>query len=70
MTGHSYFKYVRDFRCKRKKEIGVISYSLLVSGRLTCDWSEDTLRSETDETKKSKYGLLEHNDRFVVKRVG
>lgn len=42
---------MRSFRCKRKKKIGLIPYSLLASGRLICVWSEDTLRSETDETK-------------------
>jgi len=54
--------------CKEEK-IGVIPYSPLASGRLTRDWSEDTLRSETDETQKSKYGSTEHNDRLVVERV-
>lgn len=54
--------------CKEEK-IGVIPYSPLASGRLTRDWSEDTLRSETDATQKSKYGSTEHNDRFVVERV-
>ncbi|MFC0476752.1 aldo/keto reductase [Robertmurraya beringensis] len=54
--------------CKEEK-IGVIPYSPLASGRLTRNWSEDTLRSETDATQKSKYGLTEHNDRFVVERV-
>jgi aryl-alcohol dehydrogenase-like predicted oxidoreductase len=54
--------------CKEEK-IGVIPYSPLASGRLTRDWSEDTLRSETDETQKSKYGATENNDRLVVERV-
>jgi aryl-alcohol dehydrogenase-like predicted oxidoreductase len=54
--------------CKEEK-IGVIPYSPLASGRLTRDWSEDTLRSETDQTQKSKYGATENNDRLVVERV-
>jgi aryl-alcohol dehydrogenase-like predicted oxidoreductase len=54
--------------CKEEK-IGVIPYSPLASGRLTRDWSEDTLRSETDQVQKSKYGATENNDRLVVERV-
>jgi aryl-alcohol dehydrogenase-like predicted oxidoreductase len=53
----------------REEKIGVIPYSPLASGRLTRDWSEDTIRSETDETQKSKYGATENNDRLVVERV-
>jgi 1-deoxyxylulose-5-phosphate synthase len=54
--------------CKEEK-IGVIPYSPLASGRLTRDWSEDTLRSETDQVQKSKYAATENNDRLVVQRV-
>jgi len=54
--------------CKEEK-IGVIPYSPLASGRLTRDWSNTTLRSETDETQKSKYGATENTDRHVVERV-
>ncbi|WP_437833436.1 aldo/keto reductase (plasmid) [Niallia taxi] len=54
--------------CKEEK-IGVIPYSPLASGILTRDWSEDTLRSETDATQKSKYGSTVQNDRLVVERV-
>ena len=54
--------------CKEEK-IGVIPYSPLASGRLTRDWSESTLRSETDDTQKSKYGATENTDRLVVERV-
>ncbi|SMQ77516.1 Predicted oxidoreductase [Bacillus sp. OV166] len=53
----------------REEKIGVIPYSPLASGRLTRDWSEDTLRSETDATQKSKYGATENNDCIVVERV-
>ncbi|MES9683683.1 aldo/keto reductase [Gottfriedia acidiceleris] len=54
--------------CK-EENIGVIPYSPLASGRLTRDWSESTLRSETDDTQKSKYGATENTDRLVVERV-
>ncbi|NRD76558.1 aldo/keto reductase [Bacillus sp. BRMEA1] len=54
--------------CK-EENIGVIPYSPLASGRLTRDWSEDTLRSETDQVQKSKYDATENNDRLVVERV-
>ncbi|MEH6938300.1 aldo/keto reductase [Bacillus sp. JJ664] len=54
--------------CKEEK-IGVIPYSPLASGRLTRDWSETTLRSETDDTQKSKYDATENTDRLVVERV-
>jgi len=54
--------------CKEEK-IGVIPYSPLASGRLTRDWSETTLRSETDDTQKSKYGATENTDRLIVERV-
>ncbi len=52
-----------------EEKIGVIPYSPLASGRLTRDWSETTLRSETDDTQKSKYGATENTDRLVVERV-
>ncbi|UPM53381.1 aldo/keto reductase [Gottfriedia acidiceleris] len=54
--------------CKEEK-IGVIPYSPLASGRLTRNWSESTLRSDTDEVQKSKYGATENTDRIVVERV-
>ncbi|MFX0561162.1 aldo/keto reductase [Tepidibacillus infernus] len=54
--------------CKEEK-IGVIPYSPLASGKLTRDWSETTLRSETDQVQKSKYGATENTDRIVVERV-
>ena len=40
--------------CKEEK-VGVTPYSPLASGKLTRDWLETTLRSETDQTQKSKY---------------
>lgn len=54
--------------CKEEK-IGVIPYSPLASGRLTRDWSETTLRLETDKIAKSKYDATVDADRLVVERV-
>jgi aryl-alcohol dehydrogenase-like predicted oxidoreductase len=54
--------------CKVEK-IGVIPYSPLASGRLTRDWSETTLRSETDQMQKIKYDATAITDRLVVERV-
>src|SRR4026209_2499879 len=54
----------------REEKIGVIPYSPLASGRVTRDWSsESTLRSETDQVAKSKYGVMAEADRVVVARV-
>ncbi|MFD0681215.1 MULTISPECIES: aldo/keto reductase [unclassified Paenibacillus] len=54
--------------CKVEK-IGVIPYSPLASGRLTRDWSETTLRSETDQMQKNKYDATANTDRLIVERV-
>lgn len=54
--------------CKEEK-IGVIPYSPLASGRLTRDWKETTLRSETDQVQKSKYDATAEADRLIVERV-
>ncbi len=54
----------------RSEKIGVIPYSPLASGRLTRDWSPDSsLRAQTDQVQKSKYGATEETDRQVVERV-
>jgi len=53
----------------RAQGIGVIPYSPLASGRLTRDWSESTLRSETDQIQKSKYDAAMETDRQVVERL-
>lgn len=53
----------------RAQGIGVIPYSPLASGRLTRDWSESTLRSETDQIQKSKYDATVDTDRGIVERV-
>jgi len=53
----------------RAQGIGVIPYSPLASGRLTRDWSESTLRSETDQIQKSKYDAAMETDRLVVERL-
>ena len=54
----------------REEKIGVIPYSPLASGRLTRDWSPDSsLRAQTDQVAKSKYGSTEGTDRQIVERV-
>lgn len=54
----------------RDQKIGVIPYSPLASGRLTRDWSTDSsLRAQTDQIAKSKYGTTEETDRQIVERV-
>ncbi|MEH7608815.1 aldo/keto reductase [Priestia megaterium] len=54
--------------CKEEK-IAVTPYSPLASGRLTRDWSETTLRSETDQVQKNKYDATADTDRLIVERV-
>jgi aryl-alcohol dehydrogenase-like predicted oxidoreductase len=49
--------------------IGVIPYSPLAGGRLTRDLNETTLRSETDEIAKQKYGSSYDADRLVLERL-
>ena len=54
----------------RDQKIGVTPYSPLASGRLTRDWSVDSsLRAQTDQVQKRKYGSTEETDRRVVERV-
>lgn len=53
----------------REEKIGVIPYSPLAAGRLTRDWSADTLRSETDEIAKKKYDSTADTDQGIVARV-
>ncbi|TBL73983.1 aldo/keto reductase [Paenibacillus thalictri] len=53
----------------REEKIGVIPYSPLASGRLTRDWSETTLRSETDQVQKTKYDATANTDKLIVERV-
>ncbi len=54
----------------RDQKIGVTPYSPLASGRLTRDWSADSsLRAQTDQVAKSKYGATEEADRQIVEQV-
>lgn len=54
----------------RVEKIGVIPYSPLASGRLTRDWSPDsTLRAQTDQIGRSKYGGAVDIDRQIIERV-
>ncbi|SET22610.1 aldo/keto reductase [Paenibacillus sp. NFR01] len=73
MQNHYNLLYREDERemlplCKAEG-IGVIPYSPLASGRLTRDWSESTLRSETDQVQKSKYDPTAEADRVIAERV-
>lgn len=54
--------------CK-EEGIAVIPYSPLASGRLTRDWAESTLRSETDQVQRSKYDATADKDRLIVEQV-
>jgi len=54
----------------RAEGIGLIPYSPLASGKLTRDWTpESSLRAQTDQILKSKYGSTEETDQEVVVRV-
>lgn len=54
----------------RDQKVGMIPYSPLASGRLTRNWSPDSsLRAQTDQIAKSKYGSTEETDRQIVERV-
>jgi aryl-alcohol dehydrogenase-like predicted oxidoreductase len=54
----------------RDQKIGVIPYSPLASGRLTRDWSpESSLRAQTDQVQRIKYGATVEPDRHVIERV-
>jgi aryl-alcohol dehydrogenase-like predicted oxidoreductase len=54
----------------RAEGIGSIPYSPLASGKLTRDWTpESSLRAQTDQILKSKYGSTEETDQQVVVRV-
>ncbi|RDW18748.1 aldo/keto reductase [Oceanobacillus arenosus] len=53
----------------RDEKIAITPYSPLASGRLTRDWSETTLRSETDMTQHAKYDPMMEADRSIVKRL-
>lgn len=53
------------------KEDGVVltPYSPLAAGRLSREWSAETLRSQTDVTAKGKYDSSKDSDMEIVKRV-
>jgi aryl-alcohol dehydrogenase-like predicted oxidoreductase len=54
--------------CK-EENIGVIPFSPLASGRLTRDWQESTLRSETDQIQRAKYDATLEADRVIIDQV-
>ncbi|RYG48827.1 aldo/keto reductase [bacterium] len=54
----------------REEGVASIPYSPLASGKLTRDWTaESSLRAQTDEILKGKYGATEEQDKAVVERV-
>ncbi|EUJ44224.1 aldo/keto reductase [Paenilisteria rocourtiae] len=53
----------------RDEKIALTPYSPLASGRLTRDWSETSLRSETDHVQHSKYDGMMESDRGIVERL-
>ncbi len=53
----------------RKEGIGVIPWSPLARGRLTRDWGEASLRSETDLVSKAIYTATAEADRKVAQAV-
>jgi aryl-alcohol dehydrogenase-like predicted oxidoreductase len=54
----------------RAEGIASIPYSPLASGKLTRDWSsESSMRAQTDQILKSKYGSTEETDGEVIERV-
>ena len=53
----------------RDEKIALTPYSPLASGRLTRDWSETTLRSETDTIQHFKYDSMMEADRGIVERL-
>ncbi|MGE5494220.1 MAG: aldo/keto reductase [Burkholderiales bacterium] len=53
----------------RDEGIGVIPYSPLAGGRLARDFNESTLRSETDEIARQKYGSSYDADKPVLERL-
>jgi len=55
--------------CQDQK-IAVIPWSPLARGRLTREWDEKTIRSETDEFGKTLYKQAEDADRAIIDVVG
>ena len=53
----------------REEGIGVIPWSPLARGRLTRDWDETSVRTETDEFGKTLYAATGDADRKVVEAV-
>jgi 1-deoxyxylulose-5-phosphate synthase len=53
----------------RDEKIALTPYSPLASGRLTRDWSETTLRSETDAVQHAKYDATLEADRGIIERL-
>ena len=52
------------------QDIALTPYSPLASGRLTRQWSGDTLRYKTDKPAQEKYDADKEKDMPIIKRVG
>jgi len=52
-----------------EEKVAVTPYSPLAAGRLARNWSERTMRSETDPIAKQKYDATAENDKMVVDQV-
>ena len=51
------------------QKIACTPYSPLASGKLARDWSETTIRKQTDKIMERKYGATEEVDKPIVDRV-
>jgi len=74
MQNHYNLLYREDERelipiCKQQ-HVALTPYSPLAAGRLSrLQWKADTMRSETDETARSKYDGTQEADSSIVERV-
>jgi len=73
MQNHYNLIYREDERemipfCKDEK-IALTPYSPLASGRLSRGIGADTMRTETDQVQRSKYGSTEAEDQVIIDRV-
>ncbi len=53
----------------RDRKIAVTPHSPMAGGKLTRDLNVHTLRGDTDEIIKLKYGHSEEKDRIIIQRV-
>ena len=58
------------WQLEKAQNIALTPYSPLASGRLTRQWSADTLRFRTDQPAKEKYDADKEKDMPIIRRVG